>query len=155
MEHAEAGIVAPSGERQVLAGRGDALAHGLDLALVLGAERVISLDLGDVGHAPLLRRDAVFAPASAHVDRSTSGATGFSCLLADPNAIASRWSRAWGIAQQCLQRCQQRSHRVVTGRAWHRWLQSPGSIFFRLLNLIRCPSPSPCGPVSTERSTRC
>src|SRR5262249_50736526 len=51
--------------------RSDATAHGLNLALVLGAERIISLDLGDVRHAPLSRRDAVLTPAPAHVDRST------------------------------------------------------------------------------------
>src|SRR5262249_27503226 len=76
MQHAITGVLPPAGQRQAPASRGDALAHTLDLALVLAAEGVISLDLSDIRHASLSRRDAVFALASAHADRSTSGATG-------------------------------------------------------------------------------
>src|SRR5262249_50684512 len=84
VEHAKARILAPSGQHHELTGGCHALAHGFDFALVLGTEWIISFDLGDVRHAPLLRRDAVFAPASAHVDRSTPRATGFSLPPREP-----------------------------------------------------------------------
>src|SRR5262245_20037386 len=71
VEHAIAGTLPPARQGHDLASPCGATAHGLNLALILGAERIVALDLGDVGHAPLSRRDAVFAPASTHVDRST------------------------------------------------------------------------------------
>src|SRR5215471_18307040 len=72
VEHAIAGILPPASQRHVLAGRGDALAHNLDLALVLGTERIVALNLGDERHALLFGRYAVFTPAPAHVNRSTT-----------------------------------------------------------------------------------
>src|SRR5262245_18487547 len=46
VKYAEAGIVPPSGERHEFTGRRDALAHGLNLALALGTERIVTPDLG-------------------------------------------------------------------------------------------------------------
>src|SRR5262249_32829765 len=68
VEHAIAGILPPPSQFHELTGCSDASAHGFDFALIFGAEGIISLDLGDERHAPLLRRDAVLAPAPAHAE---------------------------------------------------------------------------------------
>jgi len=65
------GILPPTGQRHELPGGTDATAHSLDLALVLGAERIVTPDFGDERHTPLSGRDAVFTLAPTHVDRST------------------------------------------------------------------------------------
>src|SRR5262249_42367383 len=54
------------------------------------------LDLGDVGHAPLPRRDAVFALARAHVDRSQhrSDRSPISWLVLAPYPIDGHASNA-------------------------------------------------------------
>src|SRR5262245_33512959 len=57
VDHAKARILTPPGQHHELTGSSDAPAHGFDFTLVIGAEGIIALDLGDVGHAPLFRRD--------------------------------------------------------------------------------------------------
>ena len=54
--------------------------------------RIISLDLGDVGHTPFSRRDAVLAPAPAHVDRSTPERPNFPASWLSPSPVFDRWS---------------------------------------------------------------
>src|SRR5262249_50088400 len=72
MEHAKARVLAPPGKHRALAGSSDASAHGFDFALVFRAERIVSLDLGDVGHSPPPHRERVLAlptpPATCHRD---------------------------------------------------------------------------------------
>jgi hypothetical protein len=63
MEQQKARFFAPAGQGKVLAGRGDALHHRLDLSLVGRATRIVALGLRDVGHSPPLHRESVLALA--------------------------------------------------------------------------------------------
>jgi len=64
VEQQEAGVLAPARDGERLARRRDALHHRFDLTPIGCTEKVVALDLGDVGHAPPLHRKRVLALAS-------------------------------------------------------------------------------------------